>query len=304
MSDAHKQSEQAARGKDRAQRLLRVLDLKPIEENLFLGQNEVENGSRIFGGQVLSQATLAAYRTVAEVHLHSLHAYFLRPGDSSEPVLYEVERIRDGRSFTTRRVVAIQNGRAIFNMDVSFQIDELGFDHGRPMPNVPMPDELRDDLTVASELSEGPRDPRMSPMAKIERPFEMRSVFQLGSTEWGGDRFWNPTWIRFRGEVSADDSLSQQVWSRALLAYASDMGFVSTATLPHQSTTTRSDLQMASLDHSLWIHRPLELDQWLLFHKHTSTAQASRGLVHADFYNQKGKFVASVTQEGLLRPNP
>lgn len=293
----------------RASRLLKVLDLKQIEENLYQGQNETENGSRLFGGQVLAQASAAAYRTVSKVHLHSLHAYFLRPGTVDRPVLYEVERVRDGRSFVTRRVVAIQNGQAIFNMDASFQLDELGFEHSAPMPNVPLPEELREDVEVARELGGPQADPRMSPMAKVDRPFHLRSVFELGSAAWGSDRFWNPTWIKFREGVTLpgpiDDveeaAYRQQALSRCLVAYASDMGLVSTAVLPHQSHTSRGDVQMASLDHSLWIHRTVSLDQWLLFHKRTSTAQGARGMVHSEFFAENGALVASMSQEGLLR---
>ena len=223
---------------DRAKRLLTILDLKQIEQNLYLGQNESAARMRLFGGQVLAQAAQAAYRTVEGLQLHSLHAYFLRAGSSERPVLYEIERIRDGKSFTTRRVVAIQNGEAIFNMDVSFQIDEPGFDHAHPMPNVPLPDELEDDVLVAEGLTGD--DPNMSPMAKIKRPFETRSVFRLGSPEWAQNRYHSPTWIRFRAPVDAND----QVLARCLLAYASDMSLVSTAALPHQAETPRSRLQM------------------------------------------------------------
>ncbi|MCH1550114.1 MAG: acyl-CoA thioesterase II [Pseudomonadales bacterium] len=279
----------------RSERLLEILDLQQIEQNLYLGQNETAQGKRLFGGQVLAQALTAAYRTVDGLHCHSLHAYFIRAGNAARPVLYEVERIRDGRSFTTRRVVAIQNGEAIFSMDVSFQVDELGFRHAHPMPNVPLPHELRDDVAVAAEIDAN--DPRMGAMVKIERPFETRSVFPLGSDEWAQNRFFSPTWIRFRDAPAVED----QSLSRCLLAYASDMSLVSTASLPHQSDITRDKLQMASLDHALWIHRSVPINQWLLFHKRTSTAQASRGMVHADFYAESGTLIASVTQEGLVR---
>lgn len=297
----------------RASKLLKVLDLKQIEENLYQGQNETENGARLFGGQVLAQASAAAYRTVDTVHLHSLHAYFLRPGRVDRPVLYEVERVRDGRSFSTRRVVAIQNGQAIFNMDASFQQDEIGLEHSTPMPNVPPPAELREDVEVARELGGPKADPRMSPMAKVDRPFHLRSVFELGSAAWGENRFWNPTWIKFREAVclpseagnsavnAQTEAFRLQALARCLVAYASDMGLVSTAVMPHQSSVNRRDLQMASLDHSLWIHRSVCLDQWLLLHKRTSTAHGSRGMVHAEFFSQSGRLVASMTQEGLLR---
>lgn len=279
----------------RAVKLLEILQLQQIEEDLYLGQNESTSPMRLFGGQVLSQAVAAATRTVEGLRLHSLHGYFMRAGTSQRPVLYEVERIRDGRSFTTRRVLAIQNGEAIFSMDASFQIDEPGFDHAHPMPNVPLPDELDDDVEVAEAMDPG--DPRMSPMAKIERPFETRSVFRLGSEEWAQDRYFSPVWIRFREAVDASD----QALAQCLLAYASDMSLVSTASLPHLSEVVREQLQMASLDHALWIHRPVPIDQWLLFHKRTSTSQSSRGLVHADLFAQSGELIASVTQEGLLR---
>jgi acyl-CoA thioesterase-2 len=281
---------------DRAKRLLEILNLEKIEQNLYLGSNETSTPMRLFGGQVLSQAAMAAYRTVEGSHLHSLHGYFIRAGTTTRPVLYEVERIRDGRSFTTRRVVAIQNGEAIFNLDASFQVAEPGFDHSHPMPNVPLPEELEDDVDVAKGLMD--KSPHLSPMAKIERPFEMRSIFRLGSDEWLRDRFHSPTWIRFRESVDSED----QVLARCLLAYASDMGLVSTGALPHHNEVAREKLQMASLDHALWVHRNVPpLNQWLLFHKRTSTAQGSRGMVHADFHAENGQLIATVTQEGLLR---
>jgi acyl-CoA thioesterase-2 len=284
----------------RALRLLNVLDLKQIEENLYLGDNEPENGARIFGGQVLAQASMAAYRTVTDLDVHSMHAYFLRPGDSSKRVLYEVERIRDGRSFTTRRVVAIQSGQPIFNMDVSFQAAELGLEHSLPMPNVPLPSELQEDREVAKQLGGAKADTRLSPMAKLERPFELRSVFELGTPAWAEARAWNPVWVRFLAPVEEADGPSQPI-SRCLLAYASDMGLVSTGYLPHQQEVDRSQLQMASLDHSLWIHRPVPINQWLLFHKRTTSAQGARAMVHADFYSSDGELIASATQEGLVR---
>lgn len=280
---------------ERAARLLEILELEPIEQNLYRGMNEVRGKMRLFGGQVLAQALRAACRTVDDRQAHSLRAYFMRAGDASRPVLYEVERVRDGASFSTRRVVAIQQGQAIFSLDVSFQIDENGFEHAHSMPNVPPPEELEDDISVAQALGE--RHPAMSPMAGRPRPFEMRSVFALGSEAWQQNRFWNPVWIRFAGDhAGIDDALA-----RCLLAYASDMGLVSTAALPHQSTVARDALQMASLDHALWIHRRPPMDDWLLFHKRTSVAVGSRGLVHAEFFARDGALLASVSQEGLVR---
>jgi acyl-CoA thioesterase-2 len=275
--------------------LLAVLELEQIEQNLYRGRNEARDGRRLFGGQVLAQALRAACATVEDRLPHSLRAYFMRAGDASRPVLYEVERIRDGRSFTTRRVVAIQQGKAIFSMDVSFQVAESGFEHAHSMPNVPPPEELGDDLAAAARLREQP--PGLGPMAGRPRPFEMRSVFPLGSDAWQLDRFWNPVWIRFATAVPADDP----ALPRCLLAYASDMGMVSTAALPHNSTQPRSELQMASLDHALWIHRDVAMNDWLLFHKRTSAAHGARGLVHAEFFARDRTLVASVSQEGLVR---
>ncbi len=289
-----------------ALRLLDLLEIKQIEENLYQGGNENRHGMRLFGGQVMAQASNAAYRTVEGLHMHSLHGYFLRPGDAQLPVLYEVERVRDGRTFTTRRVVAIQRGKAIFNMDASFQYDEIGLEHASLMPNVPLPGELQDDIEVARALGGPKADPRMSPMATVERPFHMRSVFEIGSAAWAENRTWSPTWIKFK---EPDALLGQdngryenpQALARCLLTYASDMGLVSTASMPHQRDEVRSKFQMASLDHAIWVHRSVPIDQWLLFHKRTSTAQGSRGMVHADFFSEQGALIASVTQEGLMR---
>lgn len=287
----------AARLEDRsarAARLLEILELERIEENLYRGMNEVRGNYRLFGGQVLAQALRAAYATVQDRQVHSVHGYFMRAGNAALPVLYEVDRIRDGRSFTTRRVVAIQEGKAIFSMSVSFQVEEAGFEHAASMPNVPPPEELEDDMLVVARLESS--HPNLSPMAGRPRPFETRSVFPLGSEAWEQNRFWNPVWIRFAGSDDDDEALR-----RCLLAYASDMGLVSTSMLPHGDSLRRDAVRIASLDHALWIHQPIATDQWLLFHKHTSTASGARGLVHAAFYSADGELLASVTQEGLVR---
>lgn len=277
-----------------AQRLLEILALERIDTDLFLGQNEGRGTARLFGGQVLAQALRAATGTVdADRRPHSLHGYFMRPGNPERPVLYEVDRIRDGRSFTTRRVVAIQDGKAILNMSVSLQIIEEGMTHDKAMPNVPPPEELTDDLERA--YAEPESNPRLGPMAKQERAFELRSVI----APWeAGERFFSPVWMRFRGEADVRDSPLQH----ALLTYASDVGLVSTATLPHIDSTPRNSLMMASLDHALWIHREPQLDDWFLFAKRTSTASGARGLSHAEFYTRDGELIASVSQEGLMRP--
>ena len=281
-----------------AQSLLDILVLEAIEENLFLGRNEPNRpGSRIFGGQVLAQSLAAAYNTIETLHAHSMHAYFIRPGDVAKPVLYEVERIRDGRSFATRRVVAVQNGEAIFSLDVSFQIAEPGMEHSVAIPNVPLPQELADDYEMALAMdADHPGAARLSPMAKQPRPFHRRSVFCVGSPEWMQPRSHNPTWIRF------PQTVQEQSVVRCLLAYVSDMSLVATAILPHQQDTGFDTLQTASLDHALWIHRDVDFSDWLLFDKHTTVAQNARALVHANFFSRSGQLIASVTQEGLLRP--
>jgi acyl-CoA thioesterase II len=273
--------------------LLDVLELEAIELNLFRGGNENRDG-RLFGGQVLAQALRAAANTVADRLPHSLHGYFMRPGDPNHAVLYEVERIRDGSSFTTRRVVAIQHGNAIFNMDVSFHLDEAGLSHEIAMPNVARPDALEDDVERARRLADS--NPHISPWARRPRPFETRSVFPLGEPRAPRDAFWNPVWVRYRAPVGGDGALGH-----CLLAYASDMGMLSTSALPHAQAASRADLQMASLDHALWFHRSFRIDDWILMVKRTTSANSSRGMNHAEFFDLSGRLIASASQEGLMR---
>lgn len=212
MSPSKQFEQDRARGQDdpsadrlrKADRLLEIFDLESIEQDLFRGHNEVRSDVRLFGGQVLAQALRAAYHTVDGRHAHSLHAYFIRAGDGTRPVLYEVDRIRDGRSFTTRRVVAIQAGEAIFSAAISFQRAEDGFEHAHPMPNVPPPEELADDQDSAAQLA---GQPNLSPLAKRVRPFAMRSIFPLGSPQWQKNRFRNPVWIRFGRSVADADQV-------------------------------------------------------------------------------------------------
>ncbi len=272
-----------------AKELLDILDLETIDANLFRGQNDTVHQMRLFGGQVLAQAIAAANRTVEEDRLcHSAHGYFLRPGKPDTPVLYRIERIRDGRSFTTRRIVALQNGEAIFSMDASFQVLESGLQHQITAPDLPRPEDLRDDVVVMKEKG------ITHPWVLRERPFECRSVAQLGDPDKNREN--NPVWIKFRGEVPSKPSHQQQ-----LLAYASDMGFVGTAFLPHQEGADRDNLQMASLDHALWFHTDPDLSDWVLFYKECTNTEASRGFIRGEFYNQQGELIASAMQEGLLR---
>ncbi len=279
-----------------ADELLSLLDLEAVEENLYRGLNEPRGLVRLFGGQVLSQALRAASNTVpADRLVHSLHGYFIRPGRFERPVLYEVERIRDGRSFNTRRVLAIQNGEAIFSMDASYQVVEEGLSHAKAMPNVPPPEALVDDVEFDSTLDAN--DPNRGPMSGVPRPFELRSVYQQSRELWSKQRAWNPVWVRFRGPVDERDAHLPG----CLLAYASDMAFVSTLALAHSDTVKRDKLMMASLDHAVWLHRPVPVDDWLLFVKRATTARGGRGMNHAEVFSRDGSLVASVSQEGLVR---
>ena len=276
----------------RASELLSILNLETIEMNLFRAANEKRFGARLFGGQVLAQALAAAGNTVPDDRqCHSLHAYFLRPGSSAVPVVYNVDRIRDGGSFTTRRIVAIQHGEAIFSMDASFQVAEQGLVHQIDMTPLVLPEELEDDMDVARR---SPGIPQFSGWSTRERPFDIRSVYPADRPRPRNNS--NPVWIRFRDNVS--ESPRQQ---RCLLAYASDMGLVSTAMLPHRGTVGRGSVQMASLDHALWFHCDVSLDDWLLYIKETTSGSASRGFNRGAFYTREGRLIASTMQEGLMR---
>lgn len=278
--------------------LLNTIALEPIETNLFIGQNEYRPNSRLFGGQVLAQALAAASLTVVDKPdnirtCHSLHGYFLRPGDSTIPVLYKVEPIRDGKSFSTRRIVAIQKGEAIFSMDTSFQILEEGLKHQEDMPAVTGPESLEDDNVLASRKPEsGPS----SAWARRERPFHTRSVYQNESPP--DDRTY-PVWLRFREKLPDDQRLHQY-----LLAYASDMGFVSTSYLPHRGQVDRDKVIMASIDHAMWFHRQFRADDWILYFKETINSGGSRNFNRGSFYTRDGILVASAMQEGLMRVKP
>jgi len=274
---------------DVADELLDILELETIDSNLYRGRNDSVHRQRLFGGQVLAQALAAAINTVDEDRpCHSAHGYFLRPGSPELPVLYRIERIRDGRSFTTRRIVALQKGEAIFSMDASFQVRESGLSHQIPLQDVPAPDELEDDVIVAT------RNGVTNPWLLRQRPFEMRSTAQLAEPQ--KNRFENPVWIKFRKPVK-----KAQRYHQELLAFASDMGFVSTSFLPHQEQQSRNDIQMASLDHALWFHQQVNVTEWLLYLKDTNNAEGARGFNRGAFYTTDGTLVASTMQEGLMR---
>jgi acyl-CoA thioesterase-2 len=278
--------------------LLEILNLEPLEVNLFRGRSPQSRWQRVFGGQVIGQALVAACRTVDDVALrppHSLHAYFLLGGDPKVPIVYEVDRIRDGRSFTTRRVVAIQHGRAIFSMSVSFHVSEQGLSHQCAMPDVATPDALPTEAEMKERI--WPRMPE--PVRRYyerERPIELRPVeYQryLGEPSQDG-RF--HVWIRATGPLPDEPAIHQCV-----LAYASDMTLLDAALIPHQRTVFSDDIMAASLDHALWFHRPFRADQWLLYAQDSPNLAGSRGFSRGLIFARDGTLVASVAQEGLLR---
>lgn len=272
-----------------------LLDIENIEENLFRGQNH--QTEHVFGGQVLAQALVAAYRTVQkDQHLHSLHAYFLRPGDWTRPILYEVDRIRDGRAFSTRRVAAIQNGRAIFSLSCSWQNREPGLIHSQPMPDVPPPESLRGDFEAYKALAK-----KFPEVARFSFRFEaidsraVERVFMAGSDVHPPIKH---TWLRTRDRLP-----DAQEIHLAMLAYMSDLDFMSTTTLPHRDLIpSRGSMQGTSLDHAIWFHRPFRADDWLLFAKESPNASGARGFVRGHFFDRQGNLVATAAQECLIRP--
>ena len=280
------------------QDVLAILDLEPLEVNLFRGLSPQSRWQRVFGGQVIGQALVAACRTVEDVTVrppHSLHAYFLLGGDPKVPIIYEVDRIRDGKSFTTRRVTAIQHGQAIFSMEVSFHVNELGWSHQFAMPSVPKPDELPSETEVRSKLLAQMSDP-------VRRYYERDRPIELRPVEYGrylgekleGDRF--HIWIRTTGRLPDEPAIHQCV-----LAYASDMTLLDTALVPLGKTVFNEDVMAASLDHALWFHRPFRADDWLLYAQDSPNLGGARGLARGSIFAMDGTLVASVAQEGLLR---
>lgn len=279
------------------QNLLRRLDLRATGQDEFEGENEPNSWGRLFGGMVAAQSLVAACRTVDSDHLpHSLHAYFLRPGDPEQPVRYAVDRIRDGRSFTTRRVVAAQAGRAIFNMSASFHVEEEGYAHAFEKPEAPAPETLKTwrDLAEkrASQMSEQQRKRYLE-----DRPIDMRytrTPIFLGGPASEGD---NSVWLRTAGAMPEDPQLHL-----AVLTYASDMALLDNIARPHGRPDGSRAMQMASLDHSLWFHRrDLRTDEWLLYHQDSPVAFGARGLARGTLFDGMGRLVASVAQEGLMR---
>jgi acyl-CoA thioesterase-2 len=273
--------------------LLKLLDLERIEDNLFRGESRDVGAPQVFGGQVLGQALVAASRTVEGRRVHSLHAYFLRRGDLSVPIVFEVERSRDGGSFTSRRVVAIQHGQPILTMSASFQIEEPGLDHQAPMPAAPPPEELRDLGEIEAELLE--RVPhKVTGHFRNQQPFEFRAAdpteYLTRERRPGSKR----VWFRVVGRLPDDQALH-----RCLLTYVSDYHLLPTATMPHG--VNYLELQVASVDHAIWFHRDLRVDEWLLYTIESPSACGARGFSRGSIYARDGRLVASVAQEGLIR---
>jgi acyl-CoA thioesterase-2 len=278
--------------------VLQILQLEQLEVDLFRGESRDLGGRHVFGGHVLGQALIAAYRTVEGRDVHSLHAYFLRAGDPDHPIVYEVDRSRDGHSFSSRRVVAIQHGEQIFHMSASFQVAEEAIDRQGPMPSVPDPDSLPDMSVVVAEMKrKAPDKPR--PFFASERPFEFRPA-QLPDPDAEIPR--EPhmkIWFR-----AVDRAPDDPILHRCLLAYASDYYLLGAAGMDSRMTVSRRELQMASIDHAMWFHRPARADEWLLNVIDSPTAMGSRGLARGSIFSRDGRLVASTAQEGLVRRRP
>jgi acyl-CoA thioesterase-2 len=278
------------------QELLAILDLEELEHNLYRGRSPETSWQRVFGGQTIAQALVAAQRTVpADRCVHSLHGYFMLPGDSKVPIVYEVDRIRDGGSFTTRRVVAIQHGAAIFSLEASFQREETGLEHQFEMPDdIPPPEALKSQRELIEESGHVPEHIRK--FWARERPLEIKPVNldHYTSREKLAPR--QNIWLRTTGPVPNDRAIQA-----AVLAYLSDMTLLDTSTFAHGRAIFDADIQAASIDHAMWFHRPHALDGWLLYTQDSPSATGARGFTRGALYAQDGTMIASVAQEGLIR---
>ncbi len=276
--------------------LVEMLALEKIEENLYRGQSQDLGWGQVFGGQVIGQALSAAAKTVpAGRVVHSLHGYFLLTGKVEKPIVYDVDRIRDGRSFTTRRVRAIQNGEAIFSMSASFQVEEKGFEHQASAPQYPGPDGLPSQTELVAKIA----DLIPSPLRErflAESPIEIRPIDPQNPLKPKAREPKSAAWLKANGALPEDPALH-----RYLLAYASDFNFLSTAMYPHSVSWMFPNMQVASIDHAMWFHRPFRMDEWLLQVVESPSASGARGLVRAHFFNRQGVLVASSAQEGLIR---
>jgi len=276
--------------------LLELIDLEPIEVNIYRGRNRDVGSGRVFGGQVLAQALVAAQRTIDEPRFaHSLHGYFILPGDLHAPIIYFVDRLRDGRSFTTRQVTAIQHGRAIFNLSASFQVEEPGLEHQTDAPGMPDPEGLAPELELIRGMADQIPEPLRSVLTQ-DRPIDFRPVERIDPFDPEKRAPIKHMWFRSVGSVPDDRVLHQ-----AVLAYASDYGLLGAALQPHALSVRSPRLQVASLDHALWFHRPFRVDDWLLYAIDSPAAAGARGFTRGTIYTRAGQLVASVAQEGLMR---
>lgn len=282
---------------DRLQHLLSILDLEKIDQNLFRGQSGNSRWQRVFGGHVIAQALVAAHRSVApERFIHSLHAYFIRPGDPDRPIIYEVEPLRDGRSFSVRRVVAKQNGVAILSFSSSFQVDEPGLDYQRPMPkNLPQPETLSGEHAIDQAILESAPE-NIRNYWNEQRPFLIRPIDLEDYLTRDKHQPVQRCWFKLNGKVASTRSLNS-----ALLAYLSDMTLLDTSLIVHGLSIFTPGLIPASLDHSMWFHRPFSLDDWMLYDIESPNTHGARGLSEGYIYTRDGKLIASVAQEGLIR---
>jgi acyl-CoA thioesterase-2 len=276
--------------------LVALLSLEAIEENLFRGVSQDLGFRQLFGGQVLGQCVSAASQTVeADRHVHSMHGYFLRPGDAALPVVYQVDRVRDGGSFSTRRVTAVQKGKPIFTCSASFQYDEEGFQHQIAMPDVPGPEGLKSE-TELSRMVEAMIPERMRERATSDKPIEIRPVTRINPFDPEPSEPVKHVWFRAAGALPDEPQLH-----KLLLAYASDFNLLTTSMQPHGVSVFQKFMQVASLDHSLWFHSNLRMDDWLLYAMDSPWAGNARGFARGSIFNRQGQLVASVAQEGLTR---
>lgn len=278
------------------QELVQLMSLETIEQGIYRGESQDLGFGAVFGGQVLGQALSAAQKTISEErHVHSLHSYFLRPGDVNQPIVYLVNSLRDGRGFSTRRVEAVQNGKAIFYMSASFQISESSFEHQQSMPKVAAPESLKSELELAREHADM-LPPQVRDKFICERPIESRPVELFNPLKPSVAEGKRHSWLRANGALNAPLTVHQY-----LLAYASDFNFLPTALLPHGRSFMDPKLQIASIDHAMWFHRPFDFTDWILYQMDSPVSSGARGLVRGQFFNRAGEIVASTIQEGLLR---
>ena len=276
--------------------LIDLLALEQLEADLFRGQSRDIGTKYVFGGQVLGQALAACQRTVsADRHVHSLHAYFLRAGDIEAPIVYMVERSRDGKSFSTRRVTAIQHGQQIFGLAASFQVREVGMSHQLSKPDVPPPEDLAEAEPIDPRLMEKV-SAKQQRWLSSKGPFEFRHVYPRDELKRPKRPPFQHVWFKLVDKIGDDEVLHQ-----SMLAYASDFHLLGTATFPHGISYLQPNVQMASLDHAMWFHRPFRIDDWLLYSCDSPSAEGARGLSRGSIYTREGVLVASTAQEGLIR---